>query len=252
MHNGETDKPEKLTDLFDFERKGVVSSSLFEYCEAFLHPAKKRQSFAPPRATPLKFEQQAKRLFFAAEYWQSMSSQARSLSCRGGALCSALHFQPWSRPNMITIFALFTVLSAATYIRLSGLSLHLVNYTAAKTIDNCSTCKAAKPHEKAGQKHFDPSACFKQIDRLEFQGFVFGTLCGILYAATMIGLMQSWSPLHAAAASLGFIAASSYSVYCSTKKEEALIKIEAHRKTSRCAKPEQTKNSKHLACRDHS
>ena len=54
MHNGETDKPEKLNDLFDFERKGVVSSSLFEYCEAFLHPAKNKTKLRPTKSNATK------------------------------------------------------------------------------------------------------------------------------------------------------------------------------------------------------
>lgn len=143
---------------------------------------------------------------------------------------------------MITILAVLTVLSALTFIVQKRLALYLYKYLATKLADNRSIDKLEANAEKAQintdelkgkqQKNFNPVTCIDEIKRLEKQARIFAFICCIFYAATMIGHFQSWAVAQAILATLGMIAAGSYSVHFHLKKQEALIAIEVHHKMS--------------------
>lgn len=154
---------------------------------------------------------------------------------------------------MITILAVLTVLSALTFISQKRLALYLYKYLATKLTDNRSMDKLEATAEKARintdelkgkqRKNFNPGTCIDEIKRLERRALVFALMCCLFYAATMIGHFQFWAVAQAVLASLGVIAAGSYSLYFHVKKQEALIAIEVHHKMSRSEAKQEEKTS---------
>ncbi len=137
---------------------------------------------------------------------------------------------------MITIFAVLTVLSALTFIAQKRLALHLYRYLATKLIENRSMGTLEGTTENARidtdelkskrRKNFNPVACVNEIKHLENQALIFALMCCFFYAATMIGLFHTWAMAQAIIATLGLVAAATYSFYFRAKKSEALIAIE--------------------------
>ena len=153
---------------------------------------------------------------------------------------------------MITILAVLTVLSALTFISQKRLALYLYRYLATK-LDNRSKGTLEGTAEKARintdelngkqQKDFNPVTCVDETKRLEKRAGIFALMCCLFYAATMIGHFQSGTVAQAILATLGVIAAGSYSVYFQVKKQEALIAIEVHHKMSRSEAKQEEKTS---------